>query len=328
MSNHQPYSRPPPTDPWGVSGGGIAGARDLVTGEAVALELRLARLPSRALALFVDLVLLAVPLIAIGLLASVVTQNADQSLSTALILVSIVAVVLGYPILFETLSRGRSPGKALLGLRVVRDDGGPVRFRHAFVRALVGVFVDFNPLAVGAVAVIVSLCSSKGKRLGDLLAGTVVVRERVPRTQHLTPPMPPHLAGWAAGLQVGLLPDPLAMEIRQLLGRLRELDPAIGGQLAARLANEVSAALGQVPPPGMDPVTFLGTVLAERRNRELARSVPPQPGGWRPQPQPPAPPPAQVPPAQVPPAQAPPAQAPPAPPAHPPPPPGPFTAPG
>lgn len=335
MSDHQPYSGPPAPGPWGVTGGGIAGARDLVTGEAVALELRLARLPSRALALTVDLAILAVPLIVIGLLASIVADGADESLSTAVILVCIVAVVLGYPILFETLSRGRSPGKALLGLRVVRDDGGPVRFRHAFVRALLGVFVDFNPLALGAVAVIVSLCSSKGKRVGDLLAGTVVVRERVPRSQSTAPAMPPHLAGWAAGLQVGLVADPLALEIRQLLGRLRELDPAIGGQLAARLAGEVGARLGGPPPPGMDPATFLGAVLAERRNRELARSAPPSPG-WQQSPPPPsgwqqAPPPNgwQPQPAPGPPAQVPPPPPQPQPPPPPPPPPaGPFAAPG
>ncbi len=127
----------------------------------MALELRLARLPTRALALAVDLLLLAVPLVGIFLLVTVTTRGTDDSLSSALALVSIVGVVLGYPILFETLSRGRSPGKALMGLRVVRDDGGPGAVPARVRPRAAGVFVDFNPLALGAVAVIVSLCSSR-----------------------------------------------------------------------------------------------------------------------------------------------------------------------
>ena len=63
-----------------------------------------------------------------------------------------------------------------LGLRVVRDDGGPIRFRHALVRGLVGVVEIW--LTVGAVALVVSLASSQGKRLGDFLAG----HRRRPRT--------------------------------------------------------------------------------------------------------------------------------------------------
>ena len=265
MSGQQPYFAAPP-------GPGIAGARDVVTGEAVALELRLARLPSRALALAVDLAAMAVLGTVVLLLNLLVTRGADDKLSAALVLVGIIGVLVGYPTTWETLTRGRSPGKMLLGLRVVRDDGGPVRFRHAFVRALLGLVVDFLPPTFGAIGVIASLCSAKGKRLGDQLAGTVVIRERVPAAQSAALPMPPQLAGWASGLQVGLLPDPLALEIRQLLGRLNQLDPAVAGQLLARLSAEVTSALAAPPPAGVDAYTHLHAVLAERRNRELARS--------------------------------------------------------
>lgn len=280
MSDQHPHSAGPVPGPWAVHGG-APGARDVVTGEAVALELRLARLPSRALALAVDLAAIAAIGTLVLLLVLVAAANTDDGLGAALMLVAVVGVLVGYPTLWETLTRGRSPGKMLLGLRVVRDDGGPVRFRHAFVRALVGLVVDFNPIAFGVVGVIVSLCSAKGKRVGDLLAGTVVVRERVPAAQSTALPMPPQLAGWASGLQVGMLPDPLALEIRQLLGRLGQLDPAVAGQLAARLSDEVSRVLGSGPPPGVDPYTHLHAVLAERRNRELARTGA-APNGWHP----------------------------------------------
>jgi len=255
------------------------GARDVVTGEAVALELRLAKVPSRALALAIDLAVMAVPFIAIAILASLAASSTDEALGAAIVLVSLISVVFGYPVLFETLGRGRTPGKAAMGLRVVRDDGGPIRFRHALVRALLGI-VDFY-LLFGTVAVLVSLGSSKGKRLGDLLAGTVVIRERVPKSTALPAMMPPHLAGWAATLPVTRLPDTLALEARQVVARQEELEPEIAAALSRQLADEVLAALGTSAPGGTDPVSVLSAVLAERRNRELARAGVAGPG-WGP----------------------------------------------
>jgi uncharacterized RDD family membrane protein YckC len=258
------------------------GSRDVVVGEAVALELRLAKVPSRALAILIDFGLILVILLPVGTLAGVAAGATDEALGAAILLVTLVSVIMGYPVLFETLTRGRSPGKMALGLRVVRDDGGPVRFRHALVRALVQI-VDFFIL-VGAVGVIASLGSAKGKRLGDMLAGTVVIRERVPGSTATPAVMPPHLAGWASTLPVTRLPDTLALEARQVVSRQQELDPDIAASLSRQLADEVLAALGTHAPGGTDPVSVLSAVLAERRNRDLARAgiAGPGPGAWGP----------------------------------------------
>ena len=115
-----------------------------------------------------------------------------------LIIFTVLALV-GYPIIFETTTRGRSLGKMALGLRVVSDDGGPERFRQALFRALAG-FVEIWMFA-GGPAVICSLVSPKGKRIGDVFAGTMVISERAPR---LSPPpvMPPSMAWWASSLQL------------------------------------------------------------------------------------------------------------------------------
>ncbi len=93
-------------------------------------------------------------------------------------------VVIGYPVIFETLSRGKTLGKMALGIRVVSDDGGPERFRQALVRALAAAFVEvwlppFNLIGIPA-GLITSMVSAKGKRLGDMFAGTFVIQERVP----------------------------------------------------------------------------------------------------------------------------------------------------
>ena len=151
---------------------------DLVTGEAVVLELRLAKVASRLLSLIIDLFVQFVLLIVGSLIIGGLASSVDEAAAAAIVAVFLVAVIVGYPAAFETLTRGRTLGKMALGLRVVRDDGGPTRFRHALVRALAAVIEIW--LTIGAVALVVSLASSQGKRLGDYLAGTVVIRERVP----------------------------------------------------------------------------------------------------------------------------------------------------
>ncbi|HUR74927.1 MAG TPA: hypothetical protein VMZ00_11680, partial [Sporichthya sp.] len=109
-------------------------------------------------------------------------------------------------------------------------------------------------------------------------AGTVVIRERVPKSTAAPAVMPPHLAGWAATLPVSRLPDTLALEARQVVSRLEELEPEIGESLSRQLAEEVLAALGTTAPGETDPVAVLSAVLAERRARDLARAgmSPPQ----------------------------------------------------
>lgn len=240
-----------------------------VTGEAVVLELRLAKLASRSLALGIDLaVQLSVFLVGTFVVAGVVSF-VDDALATALALVFYVAVIVGYPVAMETATRGRTLGKMALGLRVVREDGGPIRFRHALVRGLLSVVEIW--LTFGSVALITSLASPRGKRLGDLLAGTVVVRERIPVRGTPMAAMPPPLAAWAGGLDLSQVPDDLALAARQFLARADELAPEVRDRMGARIAGSLAAVTAPPPPPGTPPWAFLSAVLAERRRRELER---------------------------------------------------------
>ena len=251
---------------------------ELVVGEAVVLELRLAKLASRALALALDLGVQLLLLIVGSFVVIGVAVQVDDALAGAIILVFYLAVILGYPVAFETLSRGRSLGKMALGLRVVREDGGPIRFRHALVRGLLGV-VEFW-ITFGSVALITSLASAKGKRVGDFLAGTVVVRERMPVHGSPVAMMPPPLAGWATTLDLGRVPDDLALAARQFLGRFQDLAPDVRESMGSRLAAAMAAVTTPPPPPGVPAWAFLSAVLAERRRRELARMLPP--AGYQP----------------------------------------------
>src|SRR5690606_11299490 len=129
----------------------------------------------------------------------------------------------------------------------------------------------------GAPALLASLLSDRGKRLGDLFAGTIVISERAPRTAP-PPPMPPELAGWAATLELSLLPDEVANAARSYLTRAPQLSPAIRHELGERIAGQVAAYVSPPPPPGVPPPAYLAAVLAERRRRaeeRLAARTPP-----------------------------------------------------
>jgi uncharacterized RDD family membrane protein YckC len=206
--------------------------------------------------------------------AATLTQL-DDALSAAVLIIFTVLTLVGYPVIFETATRGRSLGKMALGLRVVSEDGGPERFRQALFRALAGV-IEFW-IFLGGPAVICSLLSAKGKRIGDFFAGTVVITERAPRLSP-PPPMPPQLAWWASSLQLSGLAPEQAELARQFLSRASQLDPAVRSQMAYRITGDVAAQISPPPPPGVPPQLVLAAVLAERHRRELARlQVPPPP---------------------------------------------------
>lgn len=242
---------------------------DLVTGEAVALDLPPAGLGIRMASGMLDVLATFVLLIALLIGLLIAAARTDEALAHVATLAAVIVALIVYPTAMETLTRGRSLGKLAFGLRAVRDDAGPISFHHAFVRALVGV-VEIYAFA-GGPAFFSALLSSRGKRLGDYAAGTYVVRERVRLT--LPPPasMPPPLAAWAATADMTTLPTGLALAVRQFLGRLPQLDAASRATIGHRLATAVSEHVAPPPPPGTPPEAFLAAVVAARRDRDAAR---------------------------------------------------------
>ena len=291
---------------------GYYAGEPVVIGEGVALEFRPAGIASRGLALLIDLAIQAGILITLIFIAAAASLHMNVGAAAAIELTLYLLLILGYPVGFETLANGRTPGKMALGLRVVRDDGGPIRFRHAFARGLVGVIVDRPGFSVALLSLIPMLVSSRSKRLGDMVAGTMVLQERVPQRMTAPPMMPPPLAAWAAQVDLSGINDDLALRMRQFLVRADQLSAWARDDMANRLVHEVTQRTAAPPPPGTPGWAYLSAVLAERRRRELARAWPAHP------PQPPAP--------------APPMPAPPAPMAEADPPPapksGPFAPPG
>ncbi|MGD6745099.1 RDD family protein [Streptomyces sp. BH106] len=244
---------------------------ELVTGEAVALELRPAKLPSRALAVLIDLAVAFAVYIAVTMAFAAATASLDDAAVAAVAVATFLLVLVGIPIAVETLSHGRSLGKLACGLRVVRDDGGPIRFRHALVRGAVGVVEIL--MTFGVVACIASLVSARGRRVGDVFAGTLVVRERVPTGQlAVVPPPPPWLVGRFAELDLSAVPEGLWLAVRQYLTRMGQLDPQVGWGIAERLAGELAAHTGAPVPSDVPPAAFLAAVTHERQAREAQRA--------------------------------------------------------
>jgi uncharacterized RDD family membrane protein YckC len=158
------------------------------TGESVALEFELAGLGSRFLALCVDLFIQAVVVVALVIAYFVFSVTIGQagarlhlpaaiatSLPIAIMTIIIFILTIGYFIIFEIWWDGRSPGKRALGLRVIRDAGFPIDWGSSVIRNLVRIVEA--ALGFYALSTVSVLLSKENKRLGDIAAGTIVIRD-------------------------------------------------------------------------------------------------------------------------------------------------------
>jgi uncharacterized RDD family membrane protein YckC len=158
------------------------------TPESVAFSFELAGIGSRFLAVTIDFIIQALAAIGVVLLVSWATPGihglgsilhldaeATGALVAAIVIIALFLVFVGYFIAFETVWNGQTPGKRAIGIRVVRDGGYPIRFMDAAIRNLIR---TIEAALAYVPSVISALISQQNKRLGDLAAGTIVVRDR------------------------------------------------------------------------------------------------------------------------------------------------------
>lgn len=236
-----------------------------VTGEAVSLDVRPASVLLRGAGAIIDAITYFTALLLTVLAVVWLAGDAiDPALGRALSVVGMVVFLLIAPMVVETASHGRSLGKLAIGARIVRDDGGAIQLRHAFIRALLGLVEIY--LTFGGIAALVGLLNEKSKRLGDLMAGTYAQHERVPRFQPRSFEVPPMLAQWALTADVARMPEPLTRRIAQFLVQAERMMPGSRQRLAEALVSEVSAYVAPLPP--VPPEALLFAVAAIRRQRE------------------------------------------------------------
>lgn len=243
----------------------------MITGDAVLLDLRTASFPSRMLAAAIDgaiqLVLLTLGTVAV--VATAARADLDDGLITAAVITVSVTAYVGYPVLCELLMRGRSVGRLALGTRVVRDDGGPVHVRQSLLRAVMAMLEIWS--TAGSLALTCAVLDRKSRRLGDLLAGTIVIQERMAALEPQRPDVPERLLPWAESADVGRLPVTLLQDIRSFLPRAARINPESRLQLSRDLLRRTLPFVAPAPPPGTAPEEFLAAVLAERSRRDEER---------------------------------------------------------
>lgn len=250
----------------------------IVTPEAVRLEFAPAGVGTRMVGLSIDLAAQFAALLALGLIVGLTTTGGvSDTVAVIFTIVGLFMIIFGYPVLCETLWGGRTLGKAAMGLRVRTKEGAPIRFRHAAIRGALGL-VDFM-LTLGLAATISVLATRDSQRLGDLAAGTLVLRERTASSLTSSPFAfypPPGWEAYAAALDVGAMTADQYGLVRSFLLRAAQMTPAARHHLAFRLANPLAGVLAHQPPEGVPPEPFLHCAAAAyqrlHRNPEITPS--------------------------------------------------------
>jgi len=244
----------------------------VATPEGVDVELVVAGLGSRFISSLVDTTLMVVAIIPFLLLGAVLGSAGVAVASLALLVVLFVV-----PTAFDAFAGGRTPGRRLAGLRLVTDDGGPVGLLPAAVRNLVRP-VDFLP-SLYTVGVITVFLSDRNQRLGDLAAGTLVVRDHpgagpgrsarrggrgsaVPGSGRAAVDPVDVPVGWDV---TGVGEADLAV-VRSFLGRRDDLVPDARARVAADLARRIEPIVVG-PDRRAGDETFLEAVVAAREAR-------------------------------------------------------------
>lgn len=242
-------------------------AESVRTGEAVELDIIPAEPPYRFVSAFVDFAAYAATALTVFYMLMHSWRHPTDQQQKIFSILLVASATLLVPLAVEALTRGSSLGKWAFSLRVVRDDGGPASLRHIFVRRLVGVI---ELVLFGLPALVSMFLTTRGKRLGDLAAGTIVVRQP---TGALHPPllMPPALAAWASTAVVLPVDRALRREALAFLRANAELAPAVRAAGGADLAERLRAYAETPVPAGAHPEQVIAAILVIERDKDWRR---------------------------------------------------------
>ena len=261
----------------------LAQTVDVETPELVVLSYTIAGLGSRLGAALIDLAITAILFIAVIVAAALLSpersllapgNRAEPSTALALAVLVIMqfAILWGYYLLFEGLRDGQTPGKRVFRLRAVRDGGYSVGFAASAVRNLMRI-VDLQPLFTYLVGITSIVFSKSGKRLGDIVAGTIVVRESLVRQPAAARPARRDASGGTAPdartapLAPTRLTDPEFQLLERWAARRNEIDPERRRQVTTQVASRLQHA---VPPgdAGAESARLMRLYTSEREARE------------------------------------------------------------
>ena len=248
---------------------------DVETPELVVLTYSIAGIGSRAMAAITDLLLVVATFVVLGIVWALVIAaggfagfDVSGSWGIALLIIVQFALLWGYYVLFEGLMDGQTPGKRLHRIRVVREGGYSVTFGTSAVRNLIRV-IDMQPLFFYLVGMISVLATRRGRRLGDIVAGTIVVREDA----RSAAPSAPSAPAKATREQAAALHTQLSEDEYVVLGRFVERWASLDGLKRAALAQQLASRFGPaLADDGRPPGPRL-LELYERERRARAGGV-------------------------------------------------------
>ena len=251
----------------------------IVTPEAVVLDVETAGVASRVYAGLIDFAvqigILWIGSMVLALVDSTSTSSFDMGMALLL-----AGVLMGYPVVSETLMRGRTVGKRALGLRAVTIEGAPIRLRHALLRMMGGLVDRYLP-PLGVTGMLFVVGTSRHQRVGDLVAGTIVIRDpdRTPLPPAVWFPVPPGLEAFAATIDPTAMTDEQYTVIRSFLMRNRELSVDARYSLARDLAARAAATLHHDGLDRVHPEAYLLCVISRYQRRNFPGY---QPTAWQP----------------------------------------------
>ncbi|MDD7464903.1 MAG: RDD family protein [Actinomycetaceae bacterium] len=245
---------------------------EIVIGEGVALDLPAATAASRVLAGAIDWIVLILGMaVNVFFFARYASQTMLNAPLTTAALIGIVALwVWLVPALVCGITRGFSLGKIITRTRVVRSDGGVITFRHAFIRATIGIFEVY--VFQGVPAFLAVVISDRGQRFGDMLADTYVVRWPKRRSFELDISMPASMQAWASSARTREVPGGLLLNITSHFKAIPTLTPQARSEQARVLAAAAEQYVSPAPPWGTAPEDFLAALLVIRNHVEFSRS--------------------------------------------------------
>jgi uncharacterized RDD family membrane protein YckC len=240
----------------------------VVTPEAVVLDFARAGIGSRGAAAIVDITLQGLGIFASLLTVGALTDGGGPAwVGVTLGIFAVFVFTIVYTVMFETLWRGRTPGKAAMGLRVVTVEGGPIAFRHAAIRGALGVIEVIG--SAGAIAMLTVFFSRRSQRLGDMVAGTLVLRQRSASGEVAATSFTPWPGSeeYVATLDVSHMSHDEYQTIRSFLLRAPSIKGESRNSLGVQLANRMAARLHTQPPSWMNAEVFLIGVASAYQQR-------------------------------------------------------------
>jgi len=251
---------------------------DIDTPEQIALELPLAGIGSRFLALAVDTLLQFVGVIAIVIVGAIIASGTtaewpgverffSQTVGAFLLVLLPFCLYWGYFAFFEILWQGRTPGKRVAGIRVMHQSGRPMTAIECIGRNLLR-GVDILPGMYG-VGLVSMMCNQQNKRLGDFIAETIVVHDKAIETA--APTWGSKTEGATVQPEFGKLsPDDLVL-IETYLNRRYEIEQVVRRTTAERIVAMTVKKTGVIKPAEQSDDDFLETIARQLRDGAVFR---------------------------------------------------------